>query len=475
MKKIILAAISLVAMSGYAADDKKIIKQSKGSITFVVDEFLEPSDKKNQHFDGAKIAYDMMKDEKIREEHHGLVATSFADEKSLLSLGRDAFYQCIVKAYANHQSLALSPDMIWLLIGQGFARYVNAHAEELRSKLVSHEGKQELVVVTDRNLYAADWPKLIDGFASKIDQYTKKDIAKTITADFSTTKSVERVASQITLMESVKSYFEYVVMMIGCGIPSITLEGTPDDWRSVLKKTKQLEQFGLGEWTKSLEPILTEFIRAAEGKPNQQFWQGIVKKDRVKELVGGAYYSTGKTTQLDGWMLKFFPNEDGLTLDSVPHTKKMPSENVRVGFKYKELDLSGNLLGEMPMELWAGFIGAEEDLSTNTLRPKIGWLVRKAETDEDLLKELQKKNETGSIHLRVKNVPEVLSELGHINRLTLDFTDHKVILPEWLEKVSIGDFIIKGKVSEEEEETIKKRFPNIKINGNGLKLILVED
>ena len=158
MKKIILAALSLVAMSGYAADDKKIIKQSKGSITFVVDEFLESINKRNQHFDGNRIAKFMMNDEKISTDHHGLVATSFANEKNLLNLGRDAFYRCIVQAYANHQSLVLSPDMIWLLISQGFARYVNAHAEEMRSKLVSHEGKQTLIVITDRNLFEAEWP-----------------------------------------------------------------------------------------------------------------------------------------------------------------------------------------------------------------------------------------------------------------------------------------------------------------------------
>ncbi|MBR3727015.1 MAG: DUF4419 domain-containing protein, partial [Prevotella sp.] len=308
-------------------------------------------------------------------------------------------------------------------------------------------------------------------FSSQIDQYTKKDIAKTVTANFTTTGQVERVASQITLMESVKSYFEYVVMRIACGIPSITLEGTPDDWRSVLKKTKQLEPFGLGEWVKGLEPVLEEFIRAAEGKPNRPFWQGIVKKDRVKELVGGAYVSTGKTTQLDGWMLKFFPNEDGLTLDSVPNTKKMPTERVRVGFKFKEYDEKGKLLGQMPMELWAGFIGATEDAATNSLRPKIGWLVRIAETDETLLEELKKQNERGGIHLRVENVPEVLSKLGHIKRLTLDFTDHKVILPEWLEKVSIGDLRVNGNVSEEEEKALKKRFPNIQVNGLRVNIV----
>ncbi|MCR5821266.1 MAG: DUF4419 domain-containing protein [Bacteroidaceae bacterium] len=48
---------------------------------------------------------------------------------------------------------------------------------------------------------------MIDKFASQIDQHTKGDIAKTVTADFTTTSPVERVASQITLMESVKKYF----------------------------------------------------------------------------------------------------------------------------------------------------------------------------------------------------------------------------------------------------------------------------
>ncbi len=472
MKKIILAALITAALPIAAQPYSGHYNVPKvRSTTFVVDEFLEPVNKKNWLFDGKTIAEFVVSDENIRKDQHGLVATSFADEKNLLYLGRDAFYQCIVKAYAQHQSLVLSPDMIWLLISQGFARYVNAHAEELRSKLVNHEGKKTLVVQTDRSIYDAPWPKLIDEFSSQINQYTKKDIAKTVTANFTTTGQVERVASQITLMESVKSYFEYVVMRIACGIPSITLEGTPDDWRSVLKKTKQLEPFGLGEWVKGLEPVLEEFIRAAEGKPNRPFWQGIVKKDRVKELVGGAYVSTGKTTQLDGWMLKFFPNEDGLTLDSVPNTKKMPTERVRVGFKFNEYDEKGKLLGQMPMELWAGFIGATEDAATNSLRPKIGWLVRIAETDEMLLEELKKQNERGGIHLRVENVPEVLSKLGHIYHLTLDFTDHKVILPEWLEKVSIGDLRVNGNVSEEEEKALKKRFPNIQVNGLRVNIV----
>ena len=64
--------------------------------------------------------------------------------------------------------------MVWLVICQGFARYVNAHAEELRPKLVNHEGKMDLVIETDKDLMTeeVDWPILINDFASQIDKHT---------------------------------------------------------------------------------------------------------------------------------------------------------------------------------------------------------------------------------------------------------------------------------------------------------------
>ena len=249
--------------------------QTVRSITFAVDEDLQPvEDRYKLTFSGQDVAISILAEDHLPKEK--LVTSSFSDLKNLKAWDKDNFYQCVVYAYACHKSLALSPDMIWLLISQGFARYVNAHAEELRPKLVDHTGKMDLVVQFKTK--KDDWPKLIEGFASQIDQHTKGEIAKTITANFTTTGPVERVASQITLMESAKKYFNYIAMRLSCGIPSITIQGTPNDWEAVLSKTKKLEEYGLGEWTKSLEPILQEFIRASEGRPNQQFWKCMVKQ-----------------------------------------------------------------------------------------------------------------------------------------------------------------------------------------------------
>lgn len=377
-KNIIAALLVLSTLTGWS-QNKKIIAQEKGSITFAVDEKLPSVEKRKaviaEGIDiASELAYDRSKPENIKK----IIASSFGNEQ-LVYLGKDAFYNCIVRAYANHQSVVLTPDMIWILITQGFSNYVNAHSEEMRPLLVNHEGKKELVVSTKEDMLSkkANWPKLVGDFTSKINENTKGDIANIITADFTTTSPVERVASQITLMETMKSYFEYVVMRLSCGIPSITLKGTPEDWQSVLDKTRKLEAYGISKWLKELEPILTEFVRTAEGTPNQEFWQDIVKKHRVKKFRGGGC-SDEMPTQLDGWLLKFFPNEDGVTKDHVPYTKDMPAEQTRVGFKYRILKPDGTIEKEIPLELRAGFVGAVEDTRTNTLTPKIGWFVHEA-------------------------------------------------------------------------------------------------
>ena len=461
-KTIITALLALVALSGYA-DDCRITNRTDGSITFVVDENLAPVEESYMNmYTGENIAKFMLSEEQIPNDAQRIIATSFSGENNFKPMGKDAFYRSIVDAYANHQSVTLSPDMVWLVITQGFARYVNAHSEELRPQLVSHNGKMDLAIQTNKDLLTedVDWASLIDDFSSQIDKYTKNGIAKTITSDFTTTGPVERVASQITLMESVKSYFEYIVYRIACGIPTVTLQGTVEDWRRVLEKTRQLKQYGLGTWINALEPILQEFIQTADGHPNQAFWKSMVKKLSIAELKGGAC-SHDKPTELDGWLLKLFPDENGKTRNKVKHTTEMPSEYVRVNFKYRVINpVDGSLISETPMELWAGFIGAKVDTASNMLTPKMGWLVRVAESEDDTLNELKKNNSDWGIHLRIQEVPKMLSQLGHIKNLELVFTG-KVVLPEWMDKLTIDRFTIKGEMNDSEKAAIRKRFPNV--------------
>lgn len=405
MKKIIFFVLfTFVSVTMYAGN-KKWIERSEGSITFEVDENLPPVRIHQQGslltlqfkvdrklppvkryqliVNGKEFAKFIPTGETIPKEKLNILATSFEKDENITPLGDDSFFKCIVEAYANHQSLVLSPDMIWLAICQGFARYANANAEVLRQQLVSHVGKTELVIQTGQDLLSdnADWQEVVDSFATQISKHTKGNIAELMTCNFSTSGPVEKVSSQITLMESVKAYFDYKAVRIVCGIPKITLKGTPADWRQLLEKVKLLEQFGLQEWTKSLEPILIEFIRTSEGKPKKSFWQSMVKKKKVDELQGGGC-DPRKPTNLDGWMLKLFPDENGHTCDSVPHNKKMPIDRMNISFKYVVYDpILKTIINENQIELWSGFMGADLNIETNTLTPKIGWMVRVADDE----------------------------------------------------------------------------------------------
>ena len=465
MKKNIstLLLLLLVAMTVQAQKHSPIVDRSKESITFVVDENLPaPNTEHLYYHSGTKIAQFILRDEEIPVEDYKIIASSFADDR-LINSTKDAFYQCILQAYANHYPVALSPDMVWLIISQGFARYVNAHSEEVRDRLVGHTGKIDLVVESEQELLSekADWSKILDGFASQIEKHTKKGIAKTMTADFSTTSQAERLASEITLMESVQSYFKYVVLYASCGIPTITLKGTPKDWQHVLDKTRKLKGYDMDGWIEDLEPILTEFVQAAKWNPNQAFWQSIIKKERLNELQGGGC-SNEKPTEIDGWLLKLFPDESGKTLDKTPYTHDMPTERVRVSFKYLQVDaITGEVVSETPMELWAGFVGYEVDSITYTITPKIGWFARAADKDEAILQDLRERDKNLGISIRVKEVPEILAKLKHIRRLNLRFTG-AVVLPDWMDQLIIQEFSISGKLSEQEKEAIRKRFPQVK-------------
>ena len=360
-----------------------ILRHSQEGITFVVDEKLPAPQKELKMYEEKDIAFTILNKIHMPKQLHHVVKTSFEGER-MGYMNEDNLYKCMLQAYADHRPLVLSPDMVWLIIAQGFSRYVNAHPEELRDKLVYHEGKMDIIVISETDILSpnADWETLLNQFSESISQNTKGEIADMITANFTTTSVAERAASQITLMETVKSYFDYYDFAGGCGFPFITLQGTPDDWQKVLDKARGLSKYGLSAWTQELEPILTEFVNASEGHPNQDFWQDIMRKRRVKNLKLYKYGCGGTgegTTELDGWILKFFPDEKGKIQKKVQWNTDMPSEMVRVSFTHQYIaPYTGDVIDEVPMELWAGFVGYEEDPKTQAIIPKIGWLARMA-------------------------------------------------------------------------------------------------
>lgn len=327
--------------------------------------------------------------------------------ESLIECNANPFVEAVYLAHAQHRPLVISPDMIWLIITQGFAIHVNENAESLRYLFVDFEEKKNLDV--QRFSYHPHdkkyWEAIFPDFSQKIKENTHKEIMDLVVADFSTTGIMEKAAFEITLMDGMSKYFQYS-MSILCGIPEITLEGTVEDWKDIKTRTEQLQQYQLEWWTNELLPVLDQFIQAVEDKNDSKFWASIYDKKFVSIGCASEPYITG-------WILKFFPyiEKDG-NYSRNPWIGKKEKDFMEDG-KYKgpflvesdfpsglsKADVLLNNNGAFSkLKFYAGFTGIKQDAGSMALRPEISWAVvdtKKSPTMEEM--ELYEESVKGSL------------------------------------------------------------------------------
>ena len=84
----------------------------------------------------------------------------------------NSLIQGLILAYKNHYPITITPDMIWLLIEQGFVRYIEKYKDKVREKFVNFSGKKELklkrVGLTPTTAKEEDWKGIIDEFVQQI-------------------------------------------------------------------------------------------------------------------------------------------------------------------------------------------------------------------------------------------------------------------------------------------------------------------
>jgi hypothetical protein len=199
-------------------------------------------------------------------------------------------------AFSEHRPLVLSPDAIWLTIAQGVAQHVRLHAEALRRRLVRHEGKKRVVArMQSEPRDAREWASAIGAIRNALTAEVGDGRGRLFTCDFTTTTDAERIASEIVLLDVYSPYCDYVLACV-CGIPEVTLLGTPADWRAIRERVEALHDFDLGTWHRSLTRICDELVAASEGAPDFAWWREIYKPRKA--------YGRERIT---GWIARLFP------------------------------------------------------------------------------------------------------------------------------------------------------------------------
>jgi len=214
---------------------------------------------------------------------------------------------------------------------------------------------------------------------------------ETLICDFSTTRPEIRTASEVVLMDCFSSYFTYALACV-CGIPKVTVEGTLADWQRIRARVEVLATYGLEWWVSRLRPILDEFVHAAEGHPTLEFWKAIYKP---REVYGGEVVT--------GWVADLFPylgdapkrrrnhvfdherHGWALAVDQGVETKSPffdPLSRAGVGLtgfpsglSSARIKVSLNDGSRQELDLVAGFLAVQQELSDLALAPHIGWCV----------------------------------------------------------------------------------------------------
>lgn len=209
----------------------------------------------------------------------------------------------VLDAYNQHYHLTLRPDDIWIAILSQLSAYINANSETLRHKFVTHDDKKELVLEIPLSaIEDIDFDSLGDKMTDLLNaSLVDKSLKEWIIPNFSTTTRVDKTVSTITLMASMKAYFSYTAVM-RCGVPSVTLEGTRNDWIEIQRRLDKLAEFGEQTtiWAAMLKPILAKWISAFEGEQDSDFWGHIASE---RHLGSGV-------PQIGGWITAFCVFDD---------------------------------------------------------------------------------------------------------------------------------------------------------------------
>ena len=325
---------------------------------------------------------------KLRTAFRRPIEATWLPRQPVIACDEDhGLLSAMLLAFYDHFPLRLSPDQIWITLARGFALHVNENAEQLRHRFVSHSGKEKLSVTRLDFAPGEDnpWPEVFDEFNDQLVERTG-GLADLVQADFSTTGPVERAVSNLMAMETFKAYFDYI-MYAGCGIPSVTLTGTPEDWQKLRTRAQRFADYGLEHWIEALDPILAEFEQAKAGNPDTEFWQSMFR-----------YHSGSGPAVMTGWANVLFPYFKGeadrlypnpylkdwkerLVIDEKQHWRDRWDDPQGVGIAEVPSCFTSVPLTvfwgaeETSMRLVGGLLGVIQEEDTLTVEPECGWAV----------------------------------------------------------------------------------------------------
>ncbi|KAK7217892.1 hypothetical protein V2G26_005895 [Clonostachys chloroleuca] len=336
-------------------------------------------------------------------EDRPVLRSSFEDLKAASASiipYRNGLVHGIIRAFEQDLHLVLRPDDVWQAILVQFNFYVNAHAEELRHFFVTHKEKEDLVLdMRPIPLREIDFQQASEKFIELMKPFlVDESLSKWLLPAFTTTTANDQTVAALTVMSTMKKYFDYTLLCGGCGFPSVTLEGEKKDWQLLAAKIRKLADYGdePADWSICLVKVVQKMIESFD-KPDddnvKEFWM------RACHVAGQD--GSGSIETLSGWLTAFcYWGDDGkpvgdwsdealkksmpkvdrprLTLDGIPFPVisryKVPKAVMEVPIVVKDYDTlmvheTTVITGQMAMK----GVQMDDESQITHVQPMSGW------------------------------------------------------------------------------------------------------
>jgi len=254
---------------------------------------------------------------------------------------------------------------------------------------VDFSGKKDISIMYDNISFIEQVTKEIcEDFSIKINEELKKylgeEILDILTPNFTTTTKDSTIVCKISIMSAFKKFFNYRMILCGCGVPYIILEGTSEDYKKIIEKAKKLRKYNFDWYIDRIIPHIQKMVDAKEGNIDVEHFKNMIQKAEKTEPVyrpSAIEPDYVEIDYLEGWFLKFFAyygisqyepryeRFDGKSI-KVKDFKKLSNQLLKAKFIVKEL-LTGK---EYEMQYKVGFVGCEQN-QNNEVSPVIGWCV----------------------------------------------------------------------------------------------------
>lgn len=196
------------------------------------------------------------------------------------SFHNNGFLSVIHAAFDQHLPLLIVPDDIWHVFLSQISLVVNKDPERYRESFVDHKGKELIEVRNDSLIMdvvtgemSKCWQTVFPIFEQKMNEKMKLPM----NIEFSTTTKTHYTTSQILVMDTMKSYFNYKVST-RCGFPEIRIGGMMADWDLLDHQIQEVSRRVFNVPTDvPKSPTYSNFIgeckKVLEGKGDPNFWE----------------------------------------------------------------------------------------------------------------------------------------------------------------------------------------------------------